>query len=168
MKTKNITTYTENKLNTSKLRYIYYISTHFLRIKRVVKHLNLFTAHWIGVTLHRGCSSALPCFEPFSFYARSLLSLIRWTRLGWKMGGKAHKASSDLREEGRERDIRNILYTSQNVRWVVFHATSVWHIPTSYLVVCDLNMCYTAASFAPCTHTALLKMWQTETQLGHS
>ena len=42
MKTKNITTNTENKLNTNELRYIYYISTHFLGIKRVEKHLNLF------------------------------------------------------------------------------------------------------------------------------
>ena len=42
MKTKNISTNTENKLNTNELRYLYYISTYFLGIKRVEKHLNLF------------------------------------------------------------------------------------------------------------------------------
>ena len=42
IETKNITTNTEKKLNTNELRYLYKISTHFLGIKRVEKHLNLF------------------------------------------------------------------------------------------------------------------------------
>ena len=135
-------------------------------------------------------------FTLFSFYARSLLSFIRWTGLGWKMQGKAHK--SEQRLEG-ERDIRNVLYTSRNVRWLSFMsracgtfltflfelgtcackedvvACGPWSgfsssdccevggtSPTDRLVVSNSYVCYTASSFASCSHRALLKMWQTQ------
>ena len=66
MKTKNITKNTENKLNTNELRYIYYISTHFLGIKRVEKHFDKKLLTFIlslgGIQFDRQVSSSENCW----------------------------------------------------------------------------------------------------------
>ena len=41
------------------------------------------------------------CFAPSTFYARSLPLLVRWSRVGWKMEGKAHESEQQL-ERGRK------------------------------------------------------------------
>ena len=79
------------------------------------------------VTCHVGCSNALPRFTSLSFYARSLLSLVRRTRVGWKVEEKAHE-SEQLLKQGRERRTERTLHLRKRAT-VVFHATSVRHMP---------------------------------------
>ena len=73
-------------------------------------------------------------FTPFSFYTRSLLSLVRRACVGWKMQGKANRSNSDSRKGGRERRTERTLDCTK-CAMVVFPATSVWHMPHVFVRV---------------------------------
>ena len=86
----------------------------------------------IRVTPHGGCFNASPHFATFSFYARSLLSLVRQTDVGWKMEEKTHK--SEQRLERRKRRMERTLHRTK-CAMVFFRATSMWHMPHVFVQV---------------------------------
>ena len=91
----------------------------------------------VGVTPHGGCSDACAPFCTL-FLLRSFITVVgQMDARGLEDGGKGTRERAATRAREGEGDVRNVLYTARNVRWLSFVLRACGTCPEQSLAACN-------------------------------